>query len=141
MYGTEQQRKAIDWQSLRAADKLLFAIHPNIDLSGTATIPDGMTIVELMRVVMSEHAHDLIECESCAVLPFKGKWRIGGVSKRGVLREKPPCCHANCAELVFWPSAAILADEAMRRCVPDDLLDRIDWWLVGIDPMAKPCDE
>jgi hypothetical protein len=39
-------------------------------------------------------------------------------------------------EMVFWSREAVESDEAMRSSVPEDLLENIEWWFVGIDPLA-----
>lgn len=141
LFGTAEERKSIDWAALKAQDKELCAIHPLLDLSRTATIPDGETILEMMRDVMDYWFDERIECDredgkKIAVLPLKGKWHIGAPSGRGLIKERPAKCHPKMVELVFWSRETVQADETMRSEVPEDLLANIEWWFVGIDPIA-----
>lgn len=141
LFGTADERKSIDWASLKQQNKQLCAIHPLLDLSAKATIPDKETIIDLMRDVMDYWFDERIECsrpdgKKIAVLPIKGYWRIGKVSGRGLAAEKPAECHDKMVEMVFWSREAVESDDEMRSAVPEDLLANIEWWFVGIDPLA-----
>ena len=141
LFGTADERKSIDWAGMKAQNLELCAIHPSIDLSATATIPDGETIIDLMREVMDYWFGERIEYErpdglAIAVVPIRGYWRIGRISGRGILKDKPAKCHPKMVELVFWSREAVAADPAMREPIPSDLLENIEWWFVGIDPVS-----
>lgn len=141
LFGTDEVRKQIDWADLKAQGRELCAIHPCIDLSATATIPDGETIIDLMREVMDYWFDERIEYEredglAIAVVPIRGAWRIGRVSGLGILKDKPSRCHPKMVELVFWSREAVAADARLREPIPTDLLENIEWWFVGIDPVA-----
>lgn len=141
LFGTEEDRKAIDWAGLKAQNKQLCAIHPMLDLTHSATIPDKETVIDLMRDVMDYWFDERIECsrtdgKKIAVLPIKGYWRIGRISGRGLVTEKPAECHDKMVEMVFWSKEAVESDDEMRAAVPPDLLENIEWWFVGIDPLA-----
>ena len=141
LFGTAEERKSIDWAGLRQQNQQLCAIHPLLDLSGKATIPEKETIIDLMRDVMGYWFDERIECsrddgKKIAVLPLKGYWRIGAISGRGLCDEKPAECNDKMVEMIFWSKEAVESDEAMRAAVPDDLFENIEWWFVGIDPLA-----
>ena len=141
LFGTAEERKSIDWAALKQQNKQLCAIHPLLDLSAKATIPDKETIIDLMRDVMDYWFDERIECsrsdgKKIALLPIKGYWRIGAVSGRGLCADKPVVCNEKMVEMVFWSREAVESDEAMRAVNPEDLLENIEWWFVGIDPLA-----
>jgi len=141
LFGTPEERSAIEWDSLKQDNGQLCAVHPLIQLSSASTTPSKQTVLELMQDVMEYWFDDRIECvradgKKIAIVPLKGWWRIGAMSGRGLTLEKPAECHDKLVEMVFWSREAVESDNEMRSAVPEDLLPHIAWWFVGIDPIA-----
>ena len=142
LFGTIEQRHSIDWQEMRDSDLEICAVHPLINVSKTATIPYKKSVLDLMSEVMFEEFSQKIVCvrpdgKKIALVPLRDNWKVRGFSSRGIMTELPKACEEKVCELVFWSKEAVCSDEKMRSVIPPDLMENVEWWLVGIDPIAK----
>lgn len=142
MFGNLGMRDQIKWDDLKKNGSQIISLIPTITANGTR--PTKISVLKLTSGCASVF-NDAIKTKcgqnDVALLMVKGSFTVGAPSGFGATvwsddtAQEKRNSSKKYAELVFWSSKSVQQDAVKSVGIPDDLFERVDWWLVGIDPV------